>query len=156
MQQGNITSINWNAGNFFSGYVKDGDIYTYTGELIGVNLAKYQEVEQGLAKCKNKLIELGVIKIPKTPDEIIKEQSEMLEKQGQALNQTLEMCQQMKQQIEVMQNGRKSNTRINEFPAQEPEGQGEAESEQGSPDGRPITNKDKGGRNKRPAKSKKE
>lgn len=90
MQQGNYTNITWSGNNFFSGYVNDNNIYTYTGELIGVNLAKYQELEQALLKCKNRLIELGEIKVPKTQEEIIAEQSAMLEQQSQAIKQLLE------------------------------------------------------------------
>lgn len=90
MQQGNYTNITWNGTNNFAGYVFEDNIYTITGEQIGVNLAKYQEVEQALLKCKNRLIELGEIKVPKTPEQIIQEQSEMLEKQSQAITQLLE------------------------------------------------------------------
>lgn len=90
MQQGNITSINWNASNFFSGYVADNNIYTYTGEIIGVNLKKYEEVKQALEKCKNRLIELGEIKLPKTPEEIMKEQTALIEKQSDLINKLME------------------------------------------------------------------
>lgn len=101
MQQGNYTNITWSGNNFFSGYVSENNIYTYTGELIGVNLAKYQELEQALLKCKNRLIELGEIKVPKTPEEIIAEQSAMLDQQSQAIKKLLE---------EV--NGLKSNNQL--------------------------------------------
>lgn len=90
MQQANYTNITWNGTNNFAGYVYDNNIYTLTGEQIGVNLAKYQEVEDALLKCKNRLIELGEIKVPKTPEQIIQEQSDMLEKQQQAITQLLE------------------------------------------------------------------
>lgn len=74
----------------FTGYVYDNNIYTYTGEQIGVNLAKYQEVEQALVKCKNRLIELGEIKVPKTPEQIIQEQQQLLDRQTTAINTLLE------------------------------------------------------------------
>ena len=80
MTQANYTNISFNSSNFFSGYVADNNIYTINGELIGVNLAKYQEVEQGLLKCKNRLIELGEIKVPKTQEEIIAEQTSIIER----------------------------------------------------------------------------
>lgn len=99
MTQANYTNISFNSSNFFSGYVADNNIYTINGELIGVNLAKYQEVENGLIKCKNRLIELGEIKVPKTQEEIIKEQSEMLEKQQLVINQMLVTCQQLQERI---------------------------------------------------------
>lgn len=94
MTQGNITSINWN-GNFFSGYVADNNIYTYNGELVGVNLAKYQETERGLQKCRDKLVELGVIVPEKKPEEIIKEQSELLQKQTEMCNTLIAKLEQL-------------------------------------------------------------
>lgn len=95
MTQGNITSINWNGNNFFSGYVADNNIYTYNGELIGVNLAKYQETERGLQKCRDKLVELGVIVPEKKPEEIIKEQSELLQKQTEMCNTLIAKLEQL-------------------------------------------------------------
>lgn len=74
----------------FTGYVYDNNIYNYTGEQIGVNMARYQEVEQALVKCKNRLIELGEIKVPKTPEQIIEEQQLLLDRQTSAINQLLE------------------------------------------------------------------
>lgn len=85
MQQGNL-NVNWNTNSSFLVYIQNDDIFSYDGQKIGVVNKKYNEVEQGLIKCKEKLIELGVIKVPKTPDEIIKEQSEMIEKQQALLN----------------------------------------------------------------------
>lgn len=95
MTQGNITSINWNGNNFFSGYVAENNIYTYNGELIGVNLAKYQETERGLQKCRDKLVELGVIVPEKKPEEIIKEQSELLQKQTEMCNTLIAKLEQL-------------------------------------------------------------
>lgn len=89
MQQGSFTNINWQTGNQFFGYIKDDLIYSYEGNVIGVRIEKYKEVEQGLLKCKNRLIELGEIKVPKTQDEIIKEQSEMIDKQQALLKEML-------------------------------------------------------------------
>lgn len=89
MQQGNITSINWNNTNQFFAYINEGNIYQYDGQLVGVHINKYKEVEDALKKCKDKLIELGIIKMPKTPEEIIKEQTEMIEKQQALLNEIM-------------------------------------------------------------------
>ena len=50
MQQGNYTNITWNGNNSFVGHVYDNNIYTMTGEQVGVNLAKYQDVEKALLK----------------------------------------------------------------------------------------------------------
>ena len=85
MAQANFTSVNWN-NNSFLAYINNDDIYSFEGKKIGVINKKYNDVEQGLIKCKEKLIELGVIKVPKTQEEIIKEQSEMIEKQQALLN----------------------------------------------------------------------
>lgn len=134
MQQGNFTNITWTGNNFFSGYVSDNNIYTYTGELIGVNLAKYQELEQALLKCKNRLIELGEIKVPKTPEEIISEQTAMLEQQSQAIRQLLE---------EV--NGLKSN---HQLLALEPKGENEVSTTASVEHSGSVHNKDKGRRKK--------
>lgn len=109
MTQGNITSINWNGNNFFSGYVADNNIYTYNGELIGVNLAKYQETERGLQKCRDKLVELGVIIPEKKPEEIIKEQSELLQKQTDLCNSLMAKMQEMTDKIGGLGNGFECN-----------------------------------------------
>lgn len=90
MQQGQITSINWNNANNFAGYIVDNNIFYFNGEHIGVTLAKFQEVANALQKCKNRLIELGEIKVPKTPEQIMQEQAALIEKQSQAINQLLE------------------------------------------------------------------
>lgn len=65
MQQGNL-NVNWNTNSSFLVYIQNDDIFSYDGQKIGVVNKKYNEVEQGLIKCKEKLIELGVIKVPKT------------------------------------------------------------------------------------------
>lgn len=116
MQQGNYTNITWNGTNFFTGYVQDGNIFTSMGEQVGVNLAKYQEIEQALTKCKNRLIELGEIKIPKTPEQIIEEQQSLIEKQTQAINQLLER----------INNEQEPSTESSKLPTSRDEGQCEA------------------------------
>ena len=85
MQQGNL-NVNWNTNSSFLVYIQNDDIFSYDGQKIGVVNKKYNDIEQGLIKCKEKLIELGVIKVPKTQEEIIKEQSEMIEKQQALLD----------------------------------------------------------------------
>ncbi len=104
MQQGNL-NLSWNTNNQFYGYVLDNNIYTYTGELIGVNLAKYQEVEAGLQKCRDKLVELGVIVPEKTPEEIIKEQSELLKKQSEVCNSLMAQMQEMNIKLAELKGG---------------------------------------------------
>lgn len=143
MQQGNL-NLSWNTNNQFYGYVADNNIYTYTGELVGVNLAKYQEVEQALIKCKNKLIELGEIKVPKTPEEIIKEQNEMLEKQSNIVNEMMNKYAELQQQMEVLKNGCKSTQRSDKLSPAGDERESRASIDKGSGDGGPVKDKNKG------------
>ena len=134
MQQGNITSINWNANSFFSGYVSNDDIYTYTGEVIGVNLKKYNEVKTALEKCKKRLIELGEIKLPKTPEELMKEQSDLINKQAKMIDKLMEQL-----------NEHRENT---ELPTTECTNESTTSNTTSVPDDRPIDNKDERGRSK--------
>lgn len=143
MQQGNL-NLSWNTNNQFYGYVADNNIYTYTGELIGVNLAKYKEVEQALMKCKNRLIELGEIKIPKTPEEIIQEQNEMLEKQSNIVNEMMSKYAELQQQMEVLKNGCESTQRPNKLSTTGDEGKSGASVSKSSGDGGSVKDKNKG------------
>jgi hypothetical protein len=92
-QQGNYTSINWGCNTFYC-YLNNDDIYQYNGEIIGVSLNKYKLVEDALLKCKNKLIELGEIEIPKTQEQIIQEQNEMLKNM-------MQMYKELQQKVEA-------------------------------------------------------
>ena len=92
-QQGNYTSINWGCNTFYC-YLNNDDIYQYNGEIIGVSLNKYKLVEEALLKCKNKLIELGAIEIPKTQEQIIQEQNEMLKNM-------MQMYKELQQKVEA-------------------------------------------------------
>ena len=105
----NMTGFNFSTNNTFMGYVKDNDIYTYTGELIGVNLAKYQEIEKALKKCRDKLVELGVIVPEKKPEEIIKEQGELLQKQTELCNSLMAKVQEMTEKMGELNNGFEQN-----------------------------------------------
>ncbi|DAB01935.1 TPA: hypothetical protein CPT96_03255 [Candidatus Gastranaerophilales bacterium HUM_10] len=87
--QGSYTNINWNGGNQFFGYILNNEIYDMNNTKIGVSLDFYTKVEEALTKCKNRLIELGEIKVPKTQEEIIQEQSEMIAKQQQMLQEII-------------------------------------------------------------------
>lgn len=152
MTQANYTNISFNSNNFFSGYVSNNDIYTINGELIGVNLAKFQEVEQGLLTCKNRLIELGEIKVPKTQEEIIKEQSEMLEKQQIVINQMLVTCQQLQERIN---NEYTTTDGANKLFASTNEEQSNASTRESTSNDRPVENKNTSGCNASSGKSKK-
>ena len=135
MTQANYTNISFNTNTFFSGYVADNNIYTINGELIGVNLGKYQEVEQGLITCKNRLIELGEIKVPKTQEEIIKEQSEMLEKQQIILNEIMA-------KMELFKNEQKFINGVDEFSTRECKEQEFTSTRESLTNDRPNKNKD--------------
>lgn len=139
MQQGNmVINTSWGNNLNFFGYVCNDDIYTNSGELIGVNLKKYQEVEQALTTCKNRLIELGEIKLPKTQDEIIKEQSEMLEKQSETLKQIMTNFQQLQEQL----NEHSINSRHSFNVAREHTEQCDTSNQQDVSDIRPVANQD--------------
>lgn len=142
MQQGNMTiNTSWSNNLNFFGYVNNDNIYTSNGELIGVNLKKYQEIEQGLITCKNRLIELGEIEVEKTPEEIIKEQSEILKQQGQALNEMMVSFQQLKEQL----NEYTVNSRGISDVSGTSEGQSKTSDKQDVSDNGPDTNKNTSG-----------
>lgn len=142
MQQGNMTiNTSWSNNLNFFGYVNNDNIYTSNGELIGVNLKKYQEIEQGLITCKNRLIELGEIEVEKTPEEIIKEQSEMIKQQGQALNEIMASFQQLKEQL----NECTVNSRDISNDSETSEGQCKTSDKQNVSDTRPVADKNASG-----------
>lgn len=152
MQQGNMTiNTSWNNNLNFFGYVNNDEIYTSNGELIGVNLKKYKEIEQGLITCKNKLIELGAIEIEKTPEEIIKEQSAMLKQQGEALTQIMTSFQQLQEQL----NEYTINSRNSFNDTRATAGQSITSNQQDVSDNRPVADKDTGGCTKSDTISKK-
>ena len=140
MQQGNL-NVNWNTNSSFLVYIQNDDIFSYDGQKIGVVNKKYNDVEQGLIKCKEKLIELGVIKVPKTQEEIIKEQSEMIEKQNQAINQMLA-------RIEELSHEYRTTKGNNELSTGELKRESDTSIEQGIGDNRPNADKNKRGRSK--------
>lgn len=78
--------------NYFGGIIDGNNIYTtdFYGnkQLIGVTTKKHQETVDLLDTYYNKLIELGVIEKEKTPDEIAKEQQQMMQAM---MNQMAEM-----------------------------------------------------------------
>lgn len=148
-QQGNYTSINWFNNTFYC-YLNNDDIYQYNGELIGVSLNKYKQVEEALAKCKNRLIELGEIKIPKTPEELLKEQTDVIEKQSKLLADVMNELKQMRGNYEP-----RTVESPNELPTREHEGESDTIHEQSSGNDRPKSDTDNGGRQKSIQRSKK-
>lgn len=152
-QQGNYTSINWFNNTFYC-YLNNDDIYQYNGELIGVSLNKYKQVEEALAKCKNRLIELGEIKIPKTPEEIIREQSEIIDKQSKAFDEMMGMLTELKEKVEV-NHEYTENKEPNKLSTAELEGKNDRGINNSSGISRPDRDTDKRPSNTSPTKAKK-
>lgn len=157
MQQGNITSINWGAGNSIpvTVFIQNDNIFKLSGEQIGVTIQKYKEIEDGLIKCKNRLIELGEIKVPKTPDEIIKEQNEMLQRQNEALNQVLIKCNELQEKLKEVSYEQTSITKPIELSSPKHTGESSTSNIESAGDCRPLNDTDKRGCNKSTSKLKK-
>lgn len=157
MQQGNITSINWGAGNSIpvTVFIQNDNIFKLSGEQIGVTVQKYKEIEDGLIKCKNRLIELGEIKVPKTPDEIIKEQNEMLQRQNEALNQVLIKCNELQEKLKEVSYEQTNISKPFEISSPKCTRESSTGNIESLGDCRPLDDTDKRGCNKSIPKSKK-
>lgn len=138
MNQGSITNINWNANNMFTVYAKDEGLFLFGGEQVGVTLKKYSEVEQALTKCKNRLIELGEIKIPKTPEEIIAEQNEMLTKQSEMLRDMIRQVNDLQNKIGGSTNEYATDTSTSEFSSSKRKRKGGGLDIESPNNGRPV------------------
>ena len=145
-QQGNYTSINWGCNTFYC-YLNNDDIYQYNGEIIGVSLNKYKLVEDALLKCKNKLIELGEIEIPKTQEQIIQEQNEMLKNM-------MQMYKELQQKVEANNEHCKNQKHTRDVTAGD-KGQSDERSNGSFEDNRPNGDTDKRASNTGSTKAKK-
>lgn len=69
--------------NYFGGYIDRDNIYSadFYGnkQVIGVTMKKHQETLDLLNTYYNKLIDLGIIEKEKTPEDIAKEQQQMMQ-----------------------------------------------------------------------------
>lgn len=69
--------------NYFGGYIDGDNIYSadFYGnkQVIGVTMKKHQETLDLLNTYYNKLIDLGIIEKEKTPEDIAKEQQQMMQ-----------------------------------------------------------------------------
>lgn len=99
--------------NFFGGSIDGDNIIStdYYGnkQIIGVTTKKHQETLDLLSSYYDKLVELGVIQREKTPEDIAKEQQEMMQTlilQMKAMQDKLESLQESKGES----NGYKSNS----------------------------------------------
>ena len=79
---------------YFSGHMQDGKIYDTRddGKPIGVSnelyndlLNHHEEIKASYNEYQAKLVELGVIQLPLTPEQIIEKQGALLEKQSAQL-----------------------------------------------------------------------
>ena len=106
--------------NYFGGYI-DGDNILSTDfygnkSIVGVTTKKHKETVDLLNTYYNKLVELGVIEKEKTPEDIAKEQQQMMQAmfaQMQVMQEKLDSLQQVKEETKVekdMNNGYEPNS----------------------------------------------
>jgi hypothetical protein len=69
---------------------------------VGVTTKKYEELSNICDKYYNKLVELGAITPPKTQEQIIQEQTQLM-------HEMINQMAQMKQEIEVLKNAKSTN-----------------------------------------------
>lgn len=86
--------------NYFGGSIDGDNIYStdFYGnkQLVGITIKKHQETMDLLNKYYDKLIEVGVIEKEKTPEEIAKEQQQMMQtmmEQMQIMQATIQTLQ---------------------------------------------------------------
>jgi hypothetical protein len=86
--------------NYFGGYIDDENIVSadFYGnkQIVGVTMKKYNETMDLLNSYYNKLVELGVIEKEKTPEDIAKEQQELMQsmmKQLQTMQEKIDCIQ---------------------------------------------------------------
>lgn len=75
--------------------------------LVGVTQQAYDELQGICQGYYDKLVELGVIKPPKTPEQLQAEQA-------QAMADMLAVIKGLKQEVEELKNGRKEYSEVNE------------------------------------------
>lgn len=113
--------------NFFGGSIEGDNILStdFYGnkQMIGVTTKKYQDTLNLLNTYYDKLVELGAIQKEKTPEEIAKEQQEIMQamySQMQSLQEKIDNMQKEQNAIKESQNDgyksdSKENNRKNEF-----------------------------------------
>lgn len=97
---------------FFSGTIDNDNIYStdFYGnrQLIGVTQKKHQETVDLLNTYYNKLVELGIIEKEKTPEDIAKEQQQMM----QAMMNEIQSMQKTIEAMKTTQSNNLDNTKI--------------------------------------------
>lgn len=96
-----------NINNTFVACLEDDKIYqlnTFTNQKaqIGFSAKAYKELQEICDKYYSKLVEVGVIVPPKTPEEIQAEQQK-------AMSELLQVVQQLKTEVEVLKNGHQAS-----------------------------------------------
>lgn len=96
----------------FMGCSDGRNIYIINGfnqkSLIGVTQQAYDDLQGICQGYYDKLVELGAIKPPKTPEQLQAEQA-------QAMADMLDAIKGLKQEVEELKNGRKEHSTVNEF-----------------------------------------
>lgn len=97
-----------NINGQFVAMVDNGVIYqinSFTGQKaqVGVVQQTYDELQSITDNYYNKLVELGAIVPPKTPEQVIEEQQK-------AMQDMFSLIKELKQEVEVLKNGRNENT----------------------------------------------
>ena len=101
--------------NFFGGTIEGDNILTtdFYGnkQLIGVTTKKHQETLDLLNKYYNKLVELGVIEKEKTPEDIAKEQQQMMQLMMQQMKDMQDKLESLQREDKGEQNEYESDSK---------------------------------------------
>ena len=94
--------------NYFGGYIDGDNILSadFYGNksIVGVTIKKHKETVELLNTYYNKLVELGIIEKEKTPEDIAKEQQQMMQAmfaQMQSMQEKLDSLQHIKEETKV-------------------------------------------------------
>lgn len=79
-------------------------------QKIGVTLKKYQELEDICNTYYDKLVELGAIKKPKTPEELAAEQTKIISQLVDQNKMILQQMQSMQIEMEALKNVKSGNS----------------------------------------------
>lgn len=102
----------YNLNGQFVACVENGNIYqfnSFTGQklLVGVTQQTFDELQSITDGYYNKLVEVGVITPPKTPEQIIEEQQK-------AMQDMYGLIKDLKAEVEVLKNGRNATLETTE------------------------------------------
>jgi len=107
-------SYNFNGSVTFVAYIdKDGTIWregTNGRSIAGYDVKYVSELQERLDEYYNKLVELKVIELPKTPEQIIQEQNQQ---QAEFNKEMLGIISSLKEEIQEMKNDKELNNNAN-------------------------------------------